>query len=78
MTEGHLAVSPNIEKGKFEVCQKVEDQYYIKFSGNVNELADCLFGWGIMLRIAKQGADTYIVLNESDYEKLTESPDYDV
>ena len=64
MTERYLAVSPNVEQGRFEVCEKKGEEYYIKFTGDLKGFADCLFGWGIASRIVKDGKDSYLVLNE--------------
>jgi hypothetical protein len=77
MTESHLAVSPNVEKGKFEVCEKRGEEYFVRFNGDLEGFADCLFGWGIAARFVREGKDSYIVLNSEDYERFTEGPDYD-
>lgn len=76
MSELFEAISPQIKKGEFSVCEKRGDEYLCRYSGKLGEIADELISAGIIRHIMVKGEDVYFIVNEQDLDEF--DPDYDV
>ena len=78
MSEFFEAISNEIKRGEFSLCEKIGDDYLCRYSGKIGEVVDTFISTGVIRHIMTKGEDVYFIVNEKDLPEAELTDDYDV
>lgn len=65
-----LSISSRIKENKFELAYKENGAFFIKYSGEIEDIADSLIVLGIIGQLTSDGKNVYLIINQKDLDKF--------